>query len=124
MGYRTCYELRAQPWPDGLGEIIAADRGEMGAALEPDGSSSEDANWYGHEIDLAALSLRFPGVLFTLRGEGEEAGDIWYKYFLDGKVQVCRAIVTFPPFDATRLADPAVDDHDQHGEDEEEESSG
>ena len=36
---------------------------------------------------LEAMSHEIPGVLFHLKGEGEEAGDIWDLFALDGKVQ-------------------------------------
>lgn len=62
--------------------------------------------WYEHVGDMVALSRRFPEVLFTLHGEGEESGDIWRKYFLGGKVQVARATITFDDFDPAKLEEP------------------
>lgn len=59
--------------------------------------------WYNHEEDIRKVSLRFPDVLFTLHGVGEEYPDIWIKYFKNGKMQRRDAIITFEPFDPTEF---------------------
>lgn len=64
---------------------------------------ADSCTWYDHASDMQWLSKKFPTVLFTLKGEGEESGDLWVKYFRDGKMQECRAQVAFPPFDANEL---------------------
>ena len=71
--------------------------------FEPDGSSSDSCKWYEHEDDMKVMSKDFPEVLFTLHGEGEESGDIWNKYFLNGKVQVCKAEIKIDKFDPKKL---------------------
>ena len=63
--------------------------------------------WYDHDENITALSLEFPGVVFRLHGEGELT-DIWYSYYQNGKCQICRAQMVFPPFDPTKLK--SVDD--------------
>ena len=60
---------------------------EMHYALEQDGSTNQSCKWYDHAKDLEVMSCEIPGVLFHLKGEGEEAGDIWDLFALDGKVQ-------------------------------------
>lgn len=64
---------------------------------------ADSCKWYDHEEDLKRVSERFPTVLFTLSGEGEESGDIWRKYFKDGKMQKCEAKITFDEFDEAKL---------------------
>lgn len=63
----------------------------------------DDCKWYEHEDVMKAFSAKWPTVLFTLKGEGEESGDMWYKYFLGGKMQVARAVVSFATFDKDKL---------------------
>jgi hypothetical protein len=45
----------------------------------------------------------YPDALFKLSGEGEESGDIWIEYYQNGKVQVCKAIISFASFDSNLL---------------------
>lgn len=64
----------------------------------------EDATkWYEHENHMRKISLQYPDVIFELKGEGEESGDIWVKYFVNGKMQVCNATIVFEPFDEKKL---------------------
>jgi hypothetical protein len=76
---------------------------DMSYCLEPDGTSSEPCKWYEHVEEMKKMSLAFPNVLFTLAGEGEESGDVWRKYFLNGKVQVSKIKMEFDPFDPIKL---------------------
>jgi hypothetical protein len=102
MGYYTRYELGAEPWPDGLSERIKEAVGiyeELDRDTSSGGLSIGSSKWYDHEDHMAAVSRDFPGVLFTLRGEGEEAGDAWIKHFRDGRIQVRRAELVYPAYD-------------------------
>ena len=63
----------------------------------------EATKWYECLEDMKDVSLQMPGIIFTLKGEGEEAEDIWIAYFKDGKHQICKAEITFPPFDEGAL---------------------
>jgi hypothetical protein len=44
-----------------------------------------------------------PDVLFTLSGEGEESGDIWRKYYKNGKCQTTAAVIQLDDFDERLL---------------------
>ncbi len=79
--------------------VIPNDYGTIGALI----AEGMECKWYGHEKDMRKISKHFPKILFVLEGEGEENGDIWKMYFLDGKAQRCKAILRFPAFDATKL---------------------
>ncbi|WP_010495024.1 hypothetical protein [Paenibacillus elgii] len=99
MGYYTRYEIE-----------IAPDSNEVRQAIEDDdtlayaiGRCSDECKWYDHESDMRAFSERFPDVLFTLSGEGEDNGDLWRKYFRNGKMQHCPAQITYEPFDESKL---------------------
>ena len=59
--------------------------------------------WYNHEIDMIKLSKKFPRVIFTLLGKGDETFDLWKKYFYKGMMQIAKAEVTFPSFRKDKL---------------------
>ena len=63
----------------------------------------DEARWDDNEEEMLELSQEFPDVLFKLHGEGEESGDIWDKYFMNGKMQYCPAEIICPPFDRDKL---------------------
>lgn len=67
----------------------------------------DEARWYEHEKDMRAFSVRFPEILFTLRGIGEdhthERPDIWIKYFKAGKMQEARIQPVFDAFSEAKL---------------------
>ena len=62
-----------------------------------------EAKWYDHDTHMAALSLLYPNVLFSVEGEGEESGDLWKAYYKNGKSQTCEAIITFEPYDEGKM---------------------
>jgi len=117
MGYNTHYSLhldlmigskKAELLDDEpLREVIKKlreENEEARFALAEDGGSEQAAKWYTHADELIPFSEKYPNVLFTLSGEGEENDDIWKKYFLNGKVQVAKAEVRIPDFDPGKLA--------------------
>lgn len=63
----------------------------------------DECKWYEHDKHMREVSKNNPGTIFILEGEGEESGDIWKKYYLNGKCQEARAIITFEPFDEKKL---------------------
>ena len=108
MGYCTRYELNydTEDCPDDFDEelmIRECENGEISDYCREFDGGSDMCTWYDHESDMKHFSKRFPKVLFTLNGEGEEAGDLWIKYFKGGKMQNCRAKITYDPFDASKL---------------------
>lgn len=64
---------------------------------------SDDCKWYDHDKDMREISKKYPETIFILEGEGGESGDIWKKYYLNGKCQVAKAEVIIPEFDETKL---------------------
>lgn len=102
MGYSTRYELSA------TAPVIKAIRRASESArwaVDANGNPIDDTKWYDHEADIARVSRRYPGLTITLRGEGEESGDIWVKHFRDGKIQRCPARVILDSFDPNKLED-------------------
>lgn len=103
MGYNTSYRLECIDTAIVAAWIESGESEEADYALTDDGSTNESCKWYEHEQDLLALSAKHPDVLFTLHGEGEEAGDVWRKYFLGGKVHAPKTRIVIPEFDPKEL---------------------
>lgn len=91
MGYYTRFEISTQPASD---EVVDAVKEISGYQYVFD----DECKWYDHEDNCKTVSKMYPEVLIELSGEGEESGDIWKKYFLNGKMQICKAMLTFPKF--------------------------
>lgn len=107
MGYYTRFEVTIdKPLRDELGDddLDNALRDASGGYGFAGGETTDSCKWYEHETNMRDLSKKYPGVLFTVRGEGEESGDIWTKYFRDGKMQYCKAQIVVAPFDPAKLA--------------------
>lgn len=113
MGYYTTYDLVLRT-PDGKQDIrdqsihdkaveLLRERDVIGYALDTSLSCNSAVKWYDHDEDMIAVSKQMPNVLFCLHGEGDETGDIWDAYYLNGKSQYCRAEVVIPPFDPDKL---------------------
>lgn len=103
MGYYTSFNLKIKPNPnaDLLSEVLYEDSFTIKDLVND--YSTDDTKWYDHESEMLALSLKYPEYLFILEGEGERSGDIWKKYFKNGKMQVCKAKITFDEFDESKM---------------------
>jgi len=106
MGYYTRFKLETND-PEVMEELLKKEIRSYGKTFDYlfdiDGDSYDCYKWYDHETDMKEVSKEFPGVLFTLRGEGEESGDLWLKYFKDGKMQSCPAKIVFDSYDESKL---------------------
>jgi hypothetical protein len=103
VGYNTHYELDHEP--KSLAWSPSIERAMETLAGDDDHYNpfTSSCSWYGHVEDMVEFSKQYPNIVFTLSGEGDETGDLWRKYFKDGKVQVVRAVFTFQPFDPEKL---------------------
>lgn len=63
----------------------------------------DTVKWYDSEKDMKKYSRNHPKTLFLITGEGEEAGDLWKAYFKNGKMQVCKAKITFDNFNENEM---------------------
>lgn len=99
MGYYTKYSVSITPESEEIREYIEEDD-YMSHAI---GKCWDECKWYDHEADMLEMSRKFPEALFELTGEGEDSGDMWRKYFRNGKMQSCPAQITYEPFDETKL---------------------
>ena len=52
-----------------------------------------ETKWYEHQADMKSFSKKYPKVTFKLSGTGEEQGDVWVKFFRNGKVVERRSVV-------------------------------
>ena len=103
MPYNTTYALTVkQGDPFLLPEFISSNE-EASYCLDENGVSKQAGRWYEHEIDLQNFTHEHPGTLFELTGEGEDAGDLWKKYFKDGKIQKCKTTISFEEYDEAKL---------------------
>lgn len=105
MGYYTQFELKAESLSSNPIQDLVENNGNARYTLNADGSSYQSSKWYDHEADLRALSKRYANYIFTLKGEGEEPGDIWIKYFKNGLRQESKAEMHFQPFDESKLTE-------------------
>lgn len=104
MGYYTRFglEVDSEKSIDIIGHFRSIDD-SASYALNSDGSCRDQTKWYGHGDSLISISKMYPDVLFTLSGEGEESGDLWKKYAMNGLVQKEEAVITYGPFDKSKL---------------------
>lgn len=109
LGYYTKYTLEFERCPEpkrnGLIEALESENSMSGygTLAKICYNQTDDIKWYNHEDDMKSISLRFPRVLFILKGEGEDTGDIWIKYFLNGKMQYAPGEIKYPKFDRKKL---------------------
>lgn len=109
MGYYTEYKIQIdkieQMDEDAIDSIDSELSDVTGYTFDYYGNewASDAIKWYEHENDMRTLSSRHPDMLFILSGEGEESGDLWVKYFKDGKMQESKAQIVFDAFDPSKL---------------------
>lgn len=107
MEYATSYGLEIKELKADSNEAIIDNlrKASEGAkyAIDENGETEESSKWYDHEKDLIEFSKRYPSKVFILSGEGEETGDIWKSYFVNGKVQTEKAEIQVAKFDPAKL---------------------
>lgn len=113
MGYYTYYSLHiegknGEKLPKDKLDSISKEIDKL--CVFEDGNAEDGYNgytkWYDCSQDMCALSYRFPGVIFTLYGDGEDSEDLWVEYFLDGLSQHEAAEIVYGRFDPSKLCPP------------------
>ena len=96
MGYNTYHQFDIEgDDPSGLTEDDHTQA--LGVLSEYNEYLFEDSiKWYDQETDMLEYSLRYPETIFKITGDGEEQGDEWIAYYLNGKSQTLRPTVTWP----------------------------
>ena len=97
MGYYTSYDFSSNS-EDVISEIEK--RSGYGDSY---GGTYDCVKWYEHHEQLLEISREFPDNIILLEGIGEESGDIWKKYYKNGKHQEAVAKIVFEPFDESKL---------------------
>lgn len=65
--------------------------------------SLEEVKWYGWHDDMIKLSAMYPGIMFTLDGNGEDGEDVWREYFRDGMSHPANIETIYEKFDESKL---------------------
>jgi hypothetical protein len=99
MGYYTKFNLEVINDHSDVHHLQISQASEYGC----DDIFEDDIKWYTHDEDMRSYSTKYPDLIFKLSGEGEEAGDMWVKYYKNGKMQRCHAKITFDEFDEEKL---------------------
>jgi hypothetical protein len=103
MGYYTRFELEVANGDTSVIEELRECSDGANYAIYSNGESDDSTKWYEYRDDLKAFSKKHPKQIFKLSGEGEESGDIWVEYFLNGKSQHCKAQIVFADYDERLL---------------------
>lgn len=106
MGYYTDFELKLYGPDDNIKIFLAHDPeiygspfGKMFYAASKEElcfNSGDSCKWYEHDEEMKQLSSWYPDILFELTGYGEEAGDIWRKFYKNGVQSGGAATIVFP----------------------------
>lgn len=103
MGYETYHQFRIEgDDPSGLTEEEHATA--ITKLADYTYLFEESCKWYNEEEDMMKYSLLYPKTVFNVTGEGEENGDLWSAFYLNGERQELRPEVIWPEFDKTMFA--------------------
>lgn len=109
MGYYTDFKLKVSP--DVAAEIMS-DFEAFNAIFEEltnytleDDLTMGGVKWYDHDKNMIELSKLYPDAIWQVDGVGEEDGDIWRTYYMNGKSQSAntKVVVTYDEFDVSKL---------------------
>ena len=103
MGYYTRYELETNDdHYDDDGNLINHEE-QIALISGYTNPFDDECKWYSHQDHMKKYSKLCPAIIFTLVGEGEEPGDLWKEYYLNGRIQVEKAVISIGDFDISKL---------------------
>jgi hypothetical protein len=106
MGYYTRYELDildiGEENLDLIRNAVVSEDYEMRASDLLD-RQTDDLKWYQHDEEMRQFSKKFSTAVFTLSGFGEESGDVWVKYYHNGKLHDAETKIVHEQFDRKKL---------------------
>jgi len=100
MGYYTQHELEVINGND----FVTDYKKEISLLSNYGDCFSDRIKWYEHEKNMREFSKKHPNTLFKLLGFGEDSDDVWHEYYLNGKMQKEKAIITFNDYDPLKLS--------------------
>lgn len=105
MGYYTDYTITT----DNTTQELKGEMKKFGFLDEWDeGLWGGNAKWYDWSDDMAKLSKKFPDVLFTIEGRGEDSTDIWGYYYKDGKSYIQAEVTIYDYPEAPESSPPEM----------------
>lgn len=63
----------------------------------------DSMKWYEHHEEMIEISKTYPDYVFILDGQGEESGDVWRKFYKNGKSYEWKLEYSIPDFNAKKL---------------------
>lgn len=63
--------------------------------------------WYSQSEDTYRLSMKYPGILFCIHGNGDDEDDVWDEYWQAGHMQHCH--MEIPPYDPHQMREMYLD---------------
>lgn len=103
MGYFTEHTMEIVKGDLGLIEDLLEDCEEARYSIDAVGDCYQESKWYDHKKDLLEFSEKHPDAILKLSGEGEESRDLWVEYYKAGKMQLCKARISFDEFNIDRM---------------------
>ena len=107
MGYFTTFAVTAQEngkeidFSDSMKHELAKITQEIDSTdIDELAEGYFNSKWYSYDSDVKLLSEKFPNIVFTVEGQGE---DLWKHYFFNGKSQFAKAQIVYPQFDEKLL---------------------
>jgi hypothetical protein len=98
MGYYTDFKLEIKDSSVDVDNVLEELQSISGYRFYiKDGriESYDVIKWYDHILDMRNISMKFPNVLFYLYGNGEDEGDMWLEYYLNGSYQRAKTIIAY-----------------------------
>jgi len=99
MGYYTTFKLEIIEGNDNVTDYAK----EIGECSGYGHLFDDQHKWYDCEDDMKKISLNHPNTVFKISGEGEESGDIWSRYFKNGKCQYVKAQIVVGQYNENNL---------------------
>lgn len=110
MGYFTTFAVTAQEngkeidFSDSMKHELAKITQEIDSTdIDELAEGYFNSKWYSYDSDVKLLSEKFPNIVFTVEGQGEDSDDLWKHYFFNGKSQFAKAQIVYPEFDEKLL---------------------